>query len=178
MHKVTGHSFGWPEDNYIGRTVQPNSIMTDWVDFWQKNRLGFQISLAKSNNCPKETLLQLEKLNEHIGEFFSEYKPEPSLLHGDLWGGNKGYLRDGTAVVFDPASYYGDRETDIAMTELFGGFDAQFYEAYNTEWPLDPGYLVRRPLYQLYHVLNHFNLFGGHYAAQAHSIADSLLREI
>ena len=106
------------------------------------------------------------------------HAPAPALLHGDLWSGNAAFLADGTPVVFDPAVYYGDREADLAMTELFGGFPAAFYSAYRAAAPLVPGYPVRRTLYNLYHVLNHANLFGGGYAAQAEGMMERLLAEL
>ncbi len=102
----------------------------------------------------------------------------PSLLHGDLWGGNHGYLPDGSPVLFDPAPYVGDRECDLAMSELFGGFSPDFQAAYRAAWPLDAGYATRRTLYNLYHILNHANLFGGGYAAQAARMTAALLAEI
>jgi fructosamine-3-kinase len=110
--------------------------------------------------------------------FFSDHRPRPSLLHGDLWSGNAGVDRGGTPVIFDPAVYYGDRETDLAMTELFGGFPGQFYEAYVETWPLEPGYEVRKILYNLYHVLNHLNIFGSGYLHQARTMLNRLLGEI
>ena len=110
--------------------------------------------------------------------FFSSYKPQPSLLHGDLWSGNRAFDSLGQPVIFDPAVYYGDREADIAMTELFGGFTSEFYDAYREAWPLDDGYSVRKTLYHLYHILNHANLFGGSYAQQAESMIDQLLVEL
>ena len=103
---------------------------------------------------------------------------KPALLHGDLWGGNAGFDRAGAPLVFDPATYYGHREADLAMTELFGGFSANFYAAYRDAFALDAGYAVRKQLYNLYHVLNHFNLFGGGYARQAETLIDRLLAEI
>jgi len=106
------------------------------------------------------------------------YQPTPALLHGDLWSGNAGATVDGEPVVFDPAVYYGDREADLAMTELFGGFPACFYAAYREAWPLDAGYVQRRMLYNLYHVLNHLNLFGGGYLAQAERLIAQLLAEL
>ena len=112
-----------------------------------------------------------------LDSWFTDYSPVPSLLHGDLWGGNCGALADGSPVLFDPAVYFGDRETDIAMTRLFGGFGAEFYAAYVKEWPLDEGATQRQGLYNLYHVLNHFNLFGGSYLMQAEQIVQQLLAE-
>ncbi|HEY9201212.1 MAG TPA: fructosamine kinase family protein, partial [Gammaproteobacteria bacterium] len=109
---------------------------------------------------------------------FSDYQPQPSMLHGDLWGGNAAALADGTPVIFDPAFYYGDRETDIAMTTLFGGFSPAFYDAYNESWPLDAGYPSRKHLYNLYHLLNHLNLFGSGYLGQAIASAERVLAEI
>ena len=106
------------------------------------------------------------------------HDPPPSLLHGDLWGGNAAATVGGEPVVFDPACYYGDREADLAMTELFGGFAPAFYSAYRDTWQVDPGYAVRRDLYNLYHVLNHLNLFGGGYRAQAEGMVERLLSEV
>ena len=112
-----------------------------------------------------------------LAEFFRGYRPSPSLLHGDLWGGNVGAAQ-GQPVIFDPAVYFGDREADLAMTELFGGFSSRFYQAYRDTWPLDHGYPTRKTLYNLYHVLNHFNLFGGGYGSQAEHMIDSLLSKL
>ena len=106
---------------------------------------------------------------------FNDYQPAPSLLHGDLWGGNAA-SSNAVPVIFDPAAHYGDRECDIAMTRLFGGFGGAFYRAYEEAWPLAPGYAVREKLYQLYHVLNHLNLFGGGYLGRAESLIGQLLR--
>ncbi len=112
---------------------------------------------------------------EKLPVFFKGYRPPPSLLHGDLWSGNAAMISGGEPVIYDPALYYGDRESDLAMTELFGGFPPSFYDAYRAEYPLDPGYETRKPLYNLYHVLNHLNLFGGGYGAQAERMIEQLL---
>jgi fructosamine-3-kinase len=109
---------------------------------------------------------------------FDNYLPQPSLLHGDLWAGNAAVDKQGCPVIFDPACYYGDRETDLAMTELFGGFSQDFYAAYQAVWPLDKGYVVRKTFYNLYHILNHLNIFGGGYLRQAESMIAMLLAEI
>ncbi|KPK49326.1 MAG: hypothetical protein AMS22_13835 [Thiotrichales bacterium SG8_50] len=177
MHRHTQTRFGWSRNNTIGATAQINTEERDWVAFFREHRLRFQLALAAKNSLGGNLLQRGEKLLEKLPVFFANYQPLPSLLHGDLWGGNHAALRDGTPVIFDPAVYYGDREADIAMTELFGGFSPDFYEAYNEAWPLDAGYKVRKNLYNLYHVLNHYNLFGGSYSAQAGRLIDSLLAE-
>ena len=158
MHRVTAPTFGWRRDNTIGSTPQPNTPMADWVAFWRDQRLGFQFQLA-ANSGGRTLRRKGEQLLEQLPAFFADYRPVASLLHGDLWGGNAAATADDEPVIFDPAVYYGDREADIAMTELFGGFSAHFHAAYREAWPLDAGYRVRKNLYNLYHVLNHFNLF-------------------
>jgi fructosamine-3-kinase len=178
QHRVMNPEYGWHRDNTIGSTPQINAPCNDWVEFWRQHRLGFQLALAADNGYGGELQRQGEQLVTRLGDFFSDYTPVPSLLHGDLWGGNFAVASDGAPVIFDPAVYYGDREADLAMTELFGGFGARFYQAYRAAWPLDPGYGVRKQLYNLYHVLNHLNLFGGGYGAQAERMLDALLSEI
>jgi len=176
MHHCQRKQFGWRRDNTIGATPQINTEEMDWVRFWQQHRLGHQLRLAARNGGhlgpPAEQLLA------HVGDFFTDYQPRPSLLHGDLWSGNYAFTESGRPVIFDPAVYYGDRETDLAMTELFGGFPPTFYAAYKEAWPLDPGYATRKTLYNLYHILNHFNLFGGGYLAQARRMIAQLLSEV
>lgn len=178
LHRVPQERFGWAHDNWIGSTPQPNGWSSGWIDFWREQRLGFQLRLAASKGYGGALQRDGEALLDKLDAFFDGYAPAPSLLHGDLWGGNHGYLDDGSPVLFDPASYVGDRECDLAMSELFGGYAPAFYAAYREAWPLDPGYTVRRPLYNLYHVLNHANLFGGGYAAQAARMIAGLLAEI
>ena len=175
MHAHTAAGFGWDRDNTIGATPQPNQWTRDWVTFLREQRIGHQLGLARDNGLPAATHDRVERVQSALPRLFDVYQPQPSLLHGDLWGGNWAVESGGHPVVFDPAVYYGDREADLAMTELFGGFDRGFYEAYRRTWPLDPGYDVRRDLYQLYHILNHFNLFGGGYAGQVRALADRLL---
>ena len=174
MHRHTRRYFGWSRNNTIGTTPQNNAEEHDWVAFYREHRLRFQLELARENGN-RRLLQRGEALLEALPAFFKDYRPAPSLLHGDLWGGNHAVLRDGTPVIFDPAVYYGDREADVAMTELFGGFGIGFHAAYREAWPLDSGYRIRRDLYNLYHVLNHFNLFGGGYAGQAERMIDRLL---
>ncbi|MGB8408842.1 MAG: fructosamine kinase family protein, partial [Gallionella sp.] len=167
--------FGFDHDNFIGTTPQPNGWKNNWIDFWRENRLGFQLRLAAQNGYGGQLQDLGVRLLDALPVFFNSYTPQPSLLHGDLWGGNHAYLPDGTPVIFDPATYYGDRECDLAMTELFGGYSAEFYAAYRAAYPPDAGYAVRRDLYNLYHVLNHANLFGGGYARQAEQMMQKLL---
>lgn len=176
LHRHSQGEFGWWRDNHIGATPQRNAPASDWVAFYRERRLRPQFELARDNAAPRALLRQGERLLACLEGFFPGYRPIPSLLHGDLWGGNHGYA-DGAAVLFDPAVYFGDREADLAMTELFGGYPPAFYAAYRAAWPLDPGYRTRARLYNLYHVLNHFNLFGAGYAAQAEAMIGRLLAE-
>lgn len=178
MHRPPQAYFGGPRDNTLGSTPQPNMQTATWISFWREQRLGYQLRLAAQKGYGGKLQTQGEKLLAGLDAFFTDYQPQASLLHGDLWGGNHGYLPDGTPVIFDPAVYYGDRETDLAMTELFGGFAPAFYAAYRAAWPLDAGYAVRKTLYNLYHILNHANLFGGGYGAQAQQMLTLLLAEL
>ena len=119
---------------------------------------------------------QADELLNAIPELLARHEVNPSLVHGDLWGGNAGFTVEGEPIIFDPATYYGDREVDIAMTEVFGGFPGSFYQGYNEVFPLDEGYERRKTLYNLYHILNHFNLFGGGYASHANGMINRILR--
>ncbi len=166
QHRTTGVSFGWHRDNYIGATPQQNQPSDDWVEFLRERRLGFQFRLAIRNGY-RLGEAHMQVLLDGLAEFYRDYRPQPSLLHGDLWGGNWFADTHGQPVIFDPAAYFGDREADLAMSELFGGFGPDFYAAYDAAWALDPGYAVRRDLHKLYHVLNHLNLFGQGYLGQA-----------
>jgi protein-ribulosamine 3-kinase len=177
QHQCCGERFGWRRNNFIGITPQFNAPAFDWVDFFREHRLGFQLRLAAENGYRGGLQQRGALLLEKLPVFFGNYRPKPSLMHGDLWGGNWGVLQSGEPVIFDPAVHYGDREADLAMTELFGGFPPEFYSAYNAVWPLDDGYLVRRNIYNLYHVLNHLNLFGTGYLAQAQGIIEQLLAQ-
>jgi protein-ribulosamine 3-kinase len=177
MHKQSAPGFGWKMDNTIGSTPQPNANNPDWLNFFARSRLGFQLALAEKKGCDRNLVSKGAELIETMGAFFSDYQPRPALLHGDLWSGNYGVLASGQPVIFDPAVYFGDREADIAMTELFGGFGRGFFDAYNEAWPLDAGYPVRKTLYNLYHILNHYNMFGGGYQAQALGMVERLLSE-
>lgn len=178
MHQKRYPYFGWHRDNTIGSTHQPNDRHDDWFAFWRQQRLGFQLTLAAEQGYSGGLQRKGEQLMARMDGLFDGYVPHPSLLHGDLWGGNYGFDRNNQPVIFDPAVYYGDREADLAMTELFGGFGGQFYAAYGDVYPLDAGYSVRKVFYNLYHVLNHLNLFGGGYGGQAERMMDQLLAEL
>jgi fructosamine-3-kinase len=178
LHQQTKPYFGWQQNNTIGSTPQLNQVSRSWVDFWREQRLGFQLQLAKKNGFGGRLQTQGQRLLAELECFFTDYQPAPCLLHGDCWGGNAAADELGQPVIFDPACYYGDRETDIAMTELYGGFSANFYAAYNEVYALDKGYSVRKTLYNLYHELNHLNLFGGGYLGQAERAIARLLAEV
>jgi fructosamine-3-kinase len=182
LHRHRGKACGFPGDNFIGATPQPNRPLdarwedaapddgSGWPAFFLERRLRFQARLAEQRGDRGELAKLLDRAAARLAELLGAAVEAPSLLHGDLWGGN--YLVDerGEACLIDPAVYFGHREADLAMTRLFGGFDRGFYAAYEEALPLAPGHADRLPIYQLYHVLNHFNLFGGAYFAQARSI--------
>jgi fructosamine-3-kinase len=178
QHRLTAREFGFASDNFIGRTPQPNGCLPDWAEFFRERRLRHQLALAAQNGF--EALLENPgaRLLESVTALLAGHRPQASLLHGDLWAGN--WLADAqdVPVIFDPAVYYGDREADLAMTRLFGGFGRAFYDAYRVAAPLQAGHAVRAELYNLYHVLNHANLFGGGYARQARASIDRLLAEV
>jgi fructosamine-3-kinase len=178
LHRHVGECYGWPEDNWIGDSPQLNGLRAEWTRFYAERRLVPQLKWATTNGMDRVHVDRGISLADRVGGFFVDYHPQPSLLHGDLWSGNASALPDGTPVIFDPAVYYGDREADLAMSELFGGFPESFYAAYRTAWPLDSGYETRKTLYNLYHVLNHFNLFGAGYLNQATRMIDRLLAEL
>jgi len=165
-HRKAGPDFGWDRDNYIGATPQANGWCGDWAQFWRERRMRPQLELAKRKGL---------SLPEIPLDLLEGHEPQPSLLHGDLWSGNVSFMPEGP-VVFDPAAYYGDREADLAMTELFGGFPREFYDAYNEVFPLPAGYQRRKHLYNLYHLLNHLNLFGRSYLGQVEKTLGLLQR--
>ncbi|MDO9270721.1 MAG: fructosamine kinase family protein [Methylobacter sp.] len=175
LHLQKQAYFGWHRDNTIGSTTQVNSHYHDWITFWQEQRLGHQLTLAAAKGYSGRLQTLGEKLCTNLKPLFSGYQPQPALVHGDLWGGNVAADEQGNPVIYDPACYFGDRETDLAMTELFGGFSPTFYQAYQAVYPLDPGYARRKTLYNLYHILNHLNLFGQSYLHQAENMIDKLL---
>jgi len=164
LHRCGQQAFGWPKDNFIGDNIQRNDPAENWADFFCKRRLAPQLEIARKNGI---RMPDAQPLLASVERILASHQPSPSLLHGDLWSGNTAFLEDGTPVVFDPACYYGDRETDLAFTEFFGGFPAAFYRAYEDAWPLESGYAERKRIYNLYHLLNHANLFGASYIGQA-----------
>lgn len=178
LHRCTGAHFGWHHDNFLGSTLQANPVSDNWSRFFVQQRLLPQLERAARKGFGSDLQRDGERLCNRAPALFLEYAPQPSLLHGDLWSGNLGALPDGTPVLFDPACYYGDRDADLAMTELFGGLPMDFYVAYRSAWPLAEGYEQRKMLYNLYHVLNHLNLFGGGYLRQAERMACQLAAEL
>jgi fructosamine-3-kinase len=173
LHQFQGATaFGWTQDNTIGSTPQINTWMRDWAAFFGQQRIGYQLDLARRNGG---RFRNADRLLSTIPDLLT-HNPRPSLVHGDLWSGNAAVTKSGEPVIFDPAVYWADREVDLAMTELFGGFGPAFWQGYEPVFPVDPGYAQRRPLYNLYHVLNHFNLFGGSYESQANQMIEQILR--
>jgi protein-ribulosamine 3-kinase len=170
MHRRPGDRYGWERDNYIGSTPQANRACRTWQEFWRTQRLEPQLELARRNGYRLD--------DAPVWQLLAGHDPDVSLVHGDLWSGNAGFLAAGAPVLFDPAVYYGDREVDLAMTELFGGFPEEFYAAYNEAWPLARNYERRKPLYNLYHLLNHLNLFGAGYLEEVRGALRLLARSL
>lgn len=162
LHKKTYDSYGYNTNNYIGLNLQKNSFSKNWGEFFITNRLLFQIELIKDSKIKNSFINILQKNSKRLEDFLNQNSKHPSLVHGDLWSGNVLYSQDKIYLI-DPAIYYGDREVDIAMTEVFGGFDEEFYNAYNEIYPLSGFYQKKKVIYNLYHYLNHYNLFGSGY---------------
>lgn len=175
QHRITTGRFGWHRQNTIGSTPQCNDWCDDWQTFFRERRLRFQLELARRNGHGDALLASGERLLQVLPALIGDHRPAPSLLHGDLWSGNTAMDADGVPVIFDPAVYFGDREADLAMARLFGGFGREFLDGYELAWPLPPGAEARVDLYNLYHVLNHLNLFGTGYLERAMRMIDSLL---
>lgn len=177
LHRTASGRFGWPHDNFIGTTAQINRHSEDWQTFYRDQRLAPQLALATANGFGGRIQDLGDRLMTALPDILAGHEPAVSLTHGDLWGGNRAWLADGTPVLFDPAVCFADRETDLAMTRLFGGFGARFYDAYNESWPLPAGHERRVGLYQLYHLLNHLNLFGSGYLGRSTGVMEKLLHE-
>jgi len=178
LHRTPGEHFGWRHDNFIGRSPQPNGEGDNWAAFFVARRLRPQFERARANGFGGDLQRQGERLLGRVPALFLDYRPQPSLLHGDLWHGNAAFTAAGEPTVFDPAVHFGDREADLAMSELFGGFPSAFYAAYRSAWPLNEDYEQRKPLYSLYHILNHLNLFGRSYLREALRLSTRLNEEL
>lgn len=178
LHANTGEHFGWARDNFIGRNPQLNTPGQNWSRFVAEQRIAPQLQWARENGHGGELQRLGARIVARLPALFLEYRPQASLLHGDLWYGNAGISEQGEPTLFDPAVHYGDRESDLAMCELFGGFPARFYSAYRAASPLNEGYEMRKPLYALYHVLNHLNQHGRGYLGEAERLAARLDREL
>ena len=171
LHRHTSPTHGWHRDNTIGATHQPNPPTPNGIEFLRDHRLGHMLRLLADRGT---VIPGADSLLDRLDDFFPAGPPPASLLHGDLWAGNASFLGDGTPVIFDPATHFADREADLAMSSLFGGFSPHFYDAYRSSYPPDQGHQQRQTLYQLYHILNHALLFGGGYASQARSMIATL----
>jgi fructosamine-3-kinase len=178
LHQIENPRPGWHQDNFIGSTPQYNQWLDNWAEFFGEHRLRPQLRMAQENGHGGRLQNDGEKLLEQLPSLLAGHSPANSLLHGDLWQGNAALDETGKLAVYDPAVYFGDRETDLAMSELFGGFPPDFYAAYRETWPLADGYPTRRTLYQLYHILNHLNLFGSGYLHEAEKMIQSLLAAV
>ena len=174
LHLAEGPSeFGLDFDNTIGLTPQVNPWTSSWVEFYRKYRLEFQLEKIEEKYGDAELLKKSEKLLDRLPELFEGLEIRPSLLHGDLWGGNTASIPGGDPVVYDPACYWGHHEADLGMTGMFGGFTSAFFDAYHEAIPKQPGFEERNKLYELYHYLNHYLLFGGAYRNRCLSLLDS-----
>ena len=162
LHALRQKAYGWGRDNYIGLSPQPNRWCDNWGEFFVRDRLGYQVSRIRDASQRHRLQLVLDEHGRMLMQWLNTHCDHPSLLHGDLWNGNVLYDAGGPWLI-DPAVYCGDREADIAMTQMFGGFGEAFYRAYDTHYPRTPVYSVKREVYNLYHYLNHYNLFGGGY---------------
>lgn len=166
----TQEMYGWQEDNYIGLTPQPNKWDKKWSRFFAEQRIGFMLQLLAEKGS---RLANIDNVVESVQSLLNGHTPKASMLHGDLWQGNTGFHKQ-QPVMFDPAFYFGDREAELAMTELFNKFPQAFYDGYESVWPIEPEYAYRKTVYQLYHLLNHALLFGGHYVQSAQATIKNL----
>lgn len=172
--RSSSEGFGFPIDGTCGATFQPNGFLRSWVEFFRERRLRHQIRLAHERGMAREHVALLESLADRIHRLIAD-EPPPSLIHGDLWSGNVIVAPDGRPALVDPAAYFADREMEFGMMRLFGGFSSRVHDAYRESWPLRPEARYRVEAYMLYHVLNHFALFGGGYGLEAVAIARRIL---
>ena len=177
IHRLPQKHYGLGKDNYIGLSPQKNRWCDNWGAFFRDDRLGFQVSRIRDAEVRREFEQVLIRNSQALEDFLNEHCSQPSLLHGDLWAGNA-LFDDERAWLIDPAVYYGDREADLAMTEFFGGFTADFYRAYDRAWPRTAEYPAKRDIYNLYHALNHYNLFGSGYLGQCRQLLLNLHRAL
>ncbi len=175
LHRHTADQFGWHRNNHIGTTPQINQQRSSWTDFFIDQRIAYQLKRLEHRQPDTRWQQYLKPLVEAWTAVSQDHDPAPSLIHGDLWVGNAGRIQGQTPVIFDPATHYADRECDLAMAALFGGFHDEFFAAYNRIWPLREDHLLRRPFYQLYHLLNHANMFGSQYIATARRMIERLI---
>ena len=171
LHRTTAPQFGFVNDNYCGATPQPNPWTDDWLVFYREHRLRYQLHLAsRTRGLDHHEFRSFERLLDRLDDLLAGDPEPPALIHGDLWSGNLHVSEDGLPCILDPAAYYGHREAELGMMSLFGGFNEAVWDAYDEAYPLQPGWRERLPLYELYHLINHYNLFGGGYASQVFSI--------
>ncbi len=177
MHHHGAENFGWHRNNYIGLTPQHNPQLDDWTAFFLAHRLDCQFDRLASAHPEKNWADLKQAIGQSWRKTHAGHQPSPALVHGDLWCGNAAAVGRDQPVIFDPAVHYADRETDLAMTSLFGGFSESFYRAYEDTWPLPAGHEQRELYYKLYHVLNHANLFAGAYLESAGRMCYRILGE-
>ena len=171
LHQHHHNQFGLDYDNYIGRLPQSNNWHSDWTTFFIKERMQPQLKMATdAGKLDNNTVKHFESMYKQLPDIFPE--EQPSLLHGDLWGGNYFFDAEGVPTIYDPAVYYGHREIELAFTHLFGGFSGKFYSAYEEAYPMESGFSQRKDIYNLYPLLVHTNLFGGTYARQVEGIVN------
>ncbi|HEX5214176.1 MAG TPA: fructosamine kinase family protein [Vicinamibacterales bacterium] len=176
LHRATASRFGFDHDNFCGLTPQPNTWTDRWIDFYRDQRLGHQQSRAMHRDLLSSAeLARLDRLRARLGDWIDEPATGPSLIHGDLWSGNVHVTGDGAPALIDPAVSYSHREAELGMMTLFGGFSPRVFDAYADAWPLEPGWRERLPIYELYHLLNHLNLFGGGYRGQVMAVVDGFV---
>ncbi|NVJ65885.1 MAG: fructosamine kinase family protein [Gammaproteobacteria bacterium] len=164
LHQIPQHNYGFEVDNYIGLNPQKNMLSSNWGEFLFEYRLMAQVDFIKDKKIKAEFSNALRQKKSQLIDFLNQNCQHPSLVHGDLWSGNLLFDSDNVWLI-DPAVYYGDREVDIAMTEMFGGFSSEFYQGYDSVYPRSSEYGKKKQIYNLYHFLNHYNLFGGGYLA-------------
>ncbi|MDE9483436.1 fructosamine kinase family protein [Xenorhabdus bovienii] len=166
--------FGFDFDNMLATTIQPNGWQKRWNQFYAEKRIGWQLQLAADRGM---VFGNIELIVQIISDKLQSHQPQPSLLHGDLWPTNCASLNSNSAAAFDPACYWGDRECDLAMLPLYPELPLQIFDGYQSIWPLPQGFIERQPLYQLYYLLNHCNLFGGENFIIVQNMIDNILSE-